>query len=89
MTELINQHNELTDYLKSKGFTVRFHVDMSENHLFEKHYVVYNESETKNAELVFKANAKTNEVEYFFVDNNQNPDLIEEVHTLIQNFKAY
>lgn len=61
---------------------------MSENHLFEKHYVVYNESETKNAELVFKANAKTNEVEYFFVDNNQNPDLIEEVHTLIKNFKA-
>ncbi|MBU8573632.1 MULTISPECIES: hypothetical protein [Bacillus] len=88
MTELINQHNELTDYLKSKGFTVRFHVDMSENHLFEKHYVVYKESETKNTELVFKANAKTNEVEYEFVDNNQYPDLVEEVNTLIKNFKS-
>ncbi|MGN7324928.1 hypothetical protein ACTHPT_14760 [Bacillus altitudinis] len=88
MIELINQHNELTDYLKSKGFTVRFHVDMSENHLFEKHYVVYNESETENAELVFKANAKTNEVEYSFVDNNQYPDLVEELRTLIKNFKA-
>lgn len=61
---------------------------MSNNHLFEKHYVVYKESETINTELVFKANAKTNEVEYSFVDNNQYPDLVEEVNTLIKNFKA-
>lgn len=61
---------------------------MSNNHLFEKHYVVYNEAESKNVELVFKANAKTNEVEYSFVDNNQYPDLVEEVNTLIKNFKA-
>ncbi|MEH7758216.1 hypothetical protein [Bacillus pumilus] len=88
MTELINQHNELTEYLKSNGFTVKFHVDMSNNHLFEKHYVVYKESEAKSAELVFKANAKTNKVEYSFVDNNQNPDLVKEVNTLIKNFKS-
>lgn len=88
LTELINQHNELTEYLKSNGYTVKFHVDMSENHLFEKHYVVYNESESKSTELVFKANAKTNEVEYSFVDNNQYPDLVEEVNTLIKNFKT-
>ncbi|MGM0968571.1 MAG: hypothetical protein ACQEWR_08335 [Bacillota bacterium] len=88
MTELINQHNQLTDYLKSNGYTVRFHVDMSENHLFEKHYVVYDESESKSTELVFKANVKTNEVEYSFVDNNQNPDLVEKVNSLIKNFKA-
>lgn len=61
---------------------------MSNNHLFEKHYVVYSETESKNVELVFKANAKTNEVEYSFVDNNQYPDLVEEVNTLIKNFKA-
>lgn len=61
---------------------------MSNNHLFEKHYVVYNETESKNVELVFKANAKTNEVEYSFVDNNQYPDLVEEVNALIKNFKA-
>ncbi|MDM5298205.1 hypothetical protein QUF51_08530 [Bacillus pumilus] len=88
MTELIAQHNKLTEYLKSKGFTVKFHVDMSENHLFEKHYVVYNESESKNVELVFKADAQTNEVEYFFVDNNQYPQLVEEVNALIKNFKS-
>lgn len=61
---------------------------MSNNHLFEKHYVVYNEIESKSVELVFKANAKTNEVEYSFVDNNQYPDIVEEVNTLIKNFKA-
>ncbi|MEW3992188.1 hypothetical protein [Bacillus altitudinis] len=88
MTELINQHNELTEYLKSNGYTVKFHVDMSDNHLFEKHYVVCNESESKSIELIFRANAKTNEVEYSFVDNNQYPDLVEEVNTLIKNFKA-
>lgn len=61
---------------------------MSNNHLFEKHYVIYNKVESKNVELVFKANAKTNEVEYSFVDNNQYPDLVEEVNALIKNFKA-
>lgn len=61
---------------------------MSNNHLFEKHYVVYNEAESKSTELIFRANAKTNEVEYSFVDNNQYPDLVEEVNTLIKNFKS-
>ncbi|CAL8902025.1 Rod shape-determining protein MreC [Bacillus pumilus] len=88
MTVLINQHNELTEYLKSNGFTIKFHVDMSENHLFEKHYIVYNENESKSVELVYKANAKTNEVEYSFVDNNQYLELVKQVNTLIENFKA-